>query len=66
MDFKKLDIEVNPLEQGFTSGAYDLIVAASCLHATKNLNTTMSHVRKLLKPGGTLLLIEATADRLEG
>jgi acyl transferase domain-containing protein/NADPH:quinone reductase-like Zn-dependent oxidoreductase len=66
MDFKKLDIEVDPLEQGFTSGAYDLIVAASCLHATKNLNTTMSHVRKLLKPGGTLLLIEATADRLEG
>jgi NADPH:quinone reductase-like Zn-dependent oxidoreductase/SAM-dependent methyltransferase len=66
MDFKKLDIEVNPLEQGFTTGAYDLIVAASCLHATKNLNTTMSHVRKLLKPGGTLLLIEATADRLEG
>jgi hypothetical protein len=26
----------------------------------------MSHVRKLLKPGGTLLLIEATADRLGG
>lgn len=66
MDFKKLDIEVNPLEQGFTNGTYDLIVAASCLHATKNLNTTMSHVRQLLKPGGTLLLIEATADRLEG
>lgn len=66
MDFKKLDIEVNPLEQGFTNGSYDLIVAASCLHATKNLNTTMSHVRQLLKPGGTLLLIEATADRLEG
>ncbi|KAK8079180.1 hypothetical protein PG994_002987 [Apiospora phragmitis] len=66
MDFKKLDIEVDPLEQGFTEGAYDLIVAASCLHATKDLNTTMTHVRKLLKPGGTLLLIEATADRLEG
>jgi acyl transferase domain-containing protein len=66
MDFKKLDIEVNPLEQGFTNSTYDLIVAASCLHATKNLNTTMSHVRQLLKPGGTLLLIEATADRLEG
>ncbi|KAF7532113.1 hypothetical protein G7054_g8247 [Neopestalotiopsis clavispora] len=66
MDFKKLDIEVSPLEQGFTSQSYDLIVAASCLHATKNLKTTMTHVRQLLKPGGTLLLIEATADRLEG
>lgn len=66
MDFKKLDIETAPSEQGFTNATYDLIVAASCLHATKNLNTTMSHVRQLLKPGGTLLLIEATADRLEG
>ncbi|KAE8384250.1 putative polyketide synthase [Aspergillus alliaceus] len=66
MDFKKLDIEIDPLAQSFTSGSYDLIVAASVLHATKNLHTTMKHVRKLLKPGGTLLLIEATADRLEG
>jgi ubiquinone/menaquinone biosynthesis C-methylase UbiE len=65
MDFKKLDIEVNPLEQGFTNGTYDLIMAASCLNCTKNLNTTMLHVRQLLRPGGTLLLIEATADRLE-
>jgi ubiquinone/menaquinone biosynthesis C-methylase UbiE len=66
MNFKKLNIEVNPSEQGFTNNTYDLIVAASCLHATKNLTTSMSHVRQLLKPGGTLLLIEATADRLEG
>ncbi|KAM5483533.1 Type I Iterative PKS [Microsporum canis] len=66
MDFKKLDIEIDPLAQSFTAGTFDLIVAASCLHATKNLHTTMNHVRKLLKPGGTLLLIEATADRLEG
>lgn len=66
MDFKKLDIEVDPLAQSFTAGTFDLIVAASCLHATKSLNRTMEHVRKLLKPGGTLLLIEATSDRLEG
>lgn len=66
MDFKKLDIEVDPLAQSFTAGTFDLIVAASCLHATKSLDRTMKHVRRLLKPGGTLLLIEATADRLEG
>ena len=66
MDYKKLDIEIDPVEQGFVPGTYDLVVAASCLHATKSLIKTMSHVRSLLKPGGTLLLIEATADRLEG
>lgn len=66
MSFKKLDIEVNPSLQGFEPGSYDLIVAASVLHATKSLTRTMNHVRQLLKPGGKLLLIEATADRLEG
>lgn len=66
MDFKRLDIEIDPLAQSFTPGSFDLIVAASVLHATKSLNRTMKHVRKLLKPGGTLLLIEATSDRLEG
>jgi hypothetical protein len=40
--------------------------AGAVLHATKNLHTTMKHVRELLKPGGMLLLIKATADRLEG
>jgi NADPH:quinone reductase-like Zn-dependent oxidoreductase/malonyl CoA-acyl carrier protein transacylase/SAM-dependent methyltransferase len=64
MDYQKLDIEVDPLEQGFMAGAYDMIVSSFCLHATKSLYQTMTHVRKLLKPGGTLLLIEATADRL--
>lgn len=66
MDFKKLDIEVDPLAQSFTASTFDLVAAASCLHATRSLDRTMKHVRKLLKPGGTLLLIEATADRLEG
>lgn len=64
MDFKRLDIEVDPLEQGFTAGSYDLILASECLHATRNLHHTMAHVRKLLKPGGTLMLIEATANRI--
>lgn len=35
------------------------------LHATKNLHKTLSHVRKLLKPGGKLLLLESTKDRLD-
>jgi acyl transferase domain-containing protein/NADPH:quinone reductase-like Zn-dependent oxidoreductase/ubiquinone/menaquinone biosynthesis C-methylase UbiE len=65
MDFKKLDIEDDPLTQSFTPASYNLIVAAMCLHATKNLHETLTNVRKLLKPGGTLLLVEATTDRLD-
>ncbi|KAI8630635.1 hypothetical protein F5Y19DRAFT_483957 [Xylariaceae sp. FL1651] len=65
MDYKKLDIELDPAEQGLAAGSYDLIVAALVLHATKNLRRTMANVRKLLKPGGRLILVENTQDTLD-
>ncbi|QKX62349.1 uncharacterized protein TRUGW13939_09508, partial [Talaromyces rugulosus] len=67
IDFQKLDIETNPIEQSdvFTSGKFDLIVASMVLHATKSLDRTMRNVRKLLKPGGKLLLVETTQDKLD-
>ncbi|KAI1408612.1 polyketide synthase [Hypoxylon sp. FL1857] len=65
MDFKPLNIESDPLQQSFTPGSYDIIVSSLCLHATKSLHRTMINVRKLLKPGGKLVLIETTQDRLD-
>lgn len=65
MDFKKLDIEADPLTQSFEAGQYDIIVASMVLHATKSLNRTMSHVRKLLRPGGKVVLVECTQDSLD-
>jgi acyl transferase domain-containing protein/NADPH:quinone reductase-like Zn-dependent oxidoreductase len=58
MNFRKLDIESDPIEQGFEAESYDLIIAANVLHATHSMTVTMAHVRKLLKPGGSLILIE--------
>ncbi|KAF4341752.1 polyketide synthase [Fusarium beomiforme] len=58
MDFKTLDVEVDPLEQGFQSESYDVVVASNVLHATKHMDVTMEHVRKLLRPGGNLILVE--------
>jgi NADPH:quinone reductase-like Zn-dependent oxidoreductase/SAM-dependent methyltransferase len=57
--YSVLDIEQDPMEQGFTQD-YDLIIAAQVLHTTQNLGRTLEHVRKLLKPGGRLLLLELT------
>ncbi|KAH9228729.1 hypothetical protein K456DRAFT_1846055 [Colletotrichum gloeosporioides 23] len=62
MNFRVLDIEKDPLAQGFEEGSYDLIVASLVLHATRNLTETMVNVRKLLKPGGYLLLLEITEN----
>lgn len=60
MDFKKLDIEVDPQSQGFAAGSYDLIIAVNVLHATSEMKKTLKNVRMLLKPGGRLVLMEIT------
>ncbi|EEU43643.1 uncharacterized protein NECHADRAFT_70660 [Fusarium vanettenii 77-13-4] len=62
MIFKPLNVENDPVEQGFPEAQYDFIVASNVLHATKSLSTTMRNVRRLLKPGGQLLLLEVTSD----
>ncbi|MCJ1379111.1 hypothetical protein MMC17_002211 [Xylographa soralifera] len=58
VSFTTLDIEHDPLEQGYEAEYYDVIVAANVLHATTNLDNTFHNVRKLLKPDGKLLLCE--------
>lgn len=58
IEFKTLDITRDPATQGFEPAAYDVIVASNVLHATPSMRETMTNVRKLLKPGGRLLLVE--------
>ena len=64
MEFKKLDIEQDPDSQGFKDQQYDVILAANVLHATYDIDQTMRHVRKLLKPGGKLVLLDMTHSLL--
>ena len=61
--YRKLDIEDDLINQGFEHERFDLLVAANVLHATARIARTMRNVRKLLKPGGKLLLIEITTTR---
>ena len=60
MRFKTLDIEQDPITQGFAKESYDLIIASNVLHATTIMDKTVANVRQLLKPGGRLALIEIT------
>ncbi|KAH8896313.1 putative polyketide synthase [Thozetella sp. PMI_491] len=56
--YKTLDITRDPADQGFEEASYDLVLAANVLHATPNLEETLTNARKLLRPGGFLLLME--------
>lgn len=58
ISFKTLDLDRSIDTQGFEPGSYDLIVAASVMHATPYLEATIRNVKKALKPGGKLLLLE--------
>ena len=53
-----LDIETDPVAQGFDAYGYDLVIAANVLHATRYLNETLSHCRQLLAPSGQLVALE--------
>ncbi|RYP47319.1 hypothetical protein DL768_006621 [Monosporascus sp. mg162] len=58
MRFKTLDQDRAVESQGFEPGSYDMVIAGCVLHATPYLEATIRNVRKLLKPGGRLILIE--------
>ncbi|KAK2877027.1 Type I Iterative PKS [Arthroderma sp. PD_2] len=58
IEYSILDITRDPVEQGFSEGSYDLIIASNVLHATPALSATLRNVRALLAPGGRLLLEE--------
>ncbi|KAL8402829.1 hypothetical protein RB596_009256 [Gaeumannomyces avenae] len=60
MSYRILNIDKDPAEQGFEAGSYDLVLAANVLHATSDMTRTLGNVRRLLKPGGKLLVLELT------
>lgn len=62
VSYLALNIEQDPADQGFSPNSYDVIIAAQVLHATKNINNTMKHVRGLLRDGGKLVLVETIRD----
>ena len=63
IDYRALDIETDPTSQGFVARSYDLVIAANVLHATQDLNETLTHCLELLVPGGLLVALESLRGR---
>lgn len=60
IDYAVLDIESEPISQGFDTHSFDLIVASDVLHATTNLPSTLENIKQLLASQGLLIFIELT------
>jgi NAD(P)-dependent dehydrogenase (short-subunit alcohol dehydrogenase family)/acyl carrier protein len=59
--YERLDVERDPEKQGFQPHEFDVVIAANVLHATANVGDALARVRRLLAPGGVLLLLEGIA-----
>ena len=59
VDFRVLDMEADPVEQGFGAHGYDIVIASQVIHATRDLKTTLQHCLKLLAPSGQLVAHES-------
>ncbi len=60
VQYKILDIEQDPDEQGFDLNTFDIIIASDVIHATRNLSVSLGNVQKLLASEGVLLMLEVT------
>ena len=59
LQYGLLDIE-NEEQLAQHCSSFDIVVAANVVHATRNLQATLSGIARLLRPGGTLVLLETT------
>ena len=58
IEYRLLDIEANPIEQGFDAHGYDLVIATEILQSAQDLGKTLQHFRDLLAPSGELVALE--------
>ena len=58
IEYRPLDIEKDPVAQGFDAHSYDLLIASNVLHATRYLEETLAHCSDLLAPSGQLIALE--------
>ena len=62
--FQTMDILKDPVSQGFEEYSFDLIIAAGCLVELDDPASGLEHLHTLLKPGGSLVLVETTRSVL--
>ncbi|CEJ86573.1 hypothetical protein VHEMI04144 [[Torrubiella] hemipterigena] len=63
VNFSLLDIEQDPSHQGFQS-AYDVVFASQSVHVASNISIVLKNIKKLLKPNGKLVMVEATGKSI--
>ena len=64
LTYRLLNIDSPLSEQDIDFGAFDIVIAANVLHATKNITSTIRNTKYLLKKDGALFLNELSTNNL--
>jgi malonyl CoA-acyl carrier protein transacylase/acyl carrier protein/SAM-dependent methyltransferase len=60
MEYAVLDIEQSP--PAHLLGRFDMVISTNCIHATRDLTRSCTHIRRMLREGGLLCLVELTQN----
>lgn len=60
MEYAVMDIEKEPAPEQLAR--YDIVLSTNCIHATRDLVRSTTHIRKMLRPDGILCLVELTRN----
>lgn len=62
MDFMSLDVNRDLTTQGLQPASFDVIIAAGALRGAQDTGAVLQNLRRVLTPGGQLILHEITAS----
>ena len=57
---QSFDVQKDPTAQELAAASFDIVLAANVLHATADIRSGLQQARRLLAPGGLLILVETT------
>ena len=60
------NVEQPVAPQGIEPGAYDIVIAANVIHATRNIRNAVRNAKALLRPDGLLMLNEISEKSVSG
>ncbi|KAF2431623.1 putative hybrid NRPS/PKS enzyme [Tothia fuscella] len=63
MRFQVLDVESDPVEQGFKENSFDLTIVPLVLHSVRELDKVLKNLHLLLRPGGFIVALEPVRQK---